>query len=75
MDNPDALFTVGMLREKINHLPNDMIIGHRIHDGSDVEIHGVEAEVQEYKAPWPHWTPRPTSPLSKYEGQKILTIG
>jgi len=49
MDNPDGLLTVGMLREKIQDLPDDMIVATEIWDGSQLEIHGPEAEVREYR--------------------------
>ena len=49
MDNPDGLFTVGILREKIKGLPDEMIVATEIWDGSQLEIHGVEAKVEEYK--------------------------
>ena len=42
--NQDYL-TIGKLREIIKDLPDDIIVGYDIWDGSAVEINGAEAEV------------------------------
>ena len=42
--NQDYL-TIGGLREIIKDLPDDMIVGYEMWDGSAVEINGADAEV------------------------------
>jgi len=42
--NRDYL-TIGRLREIIKDLPDDMIVGYEMWDGSAVEINGADAEV------------------------------
>lgn len=42
--NQDYL-TIGRLREIIKDLPDDMIVGYEMWDGSAVEINGADAEV------------------------------
>ena len=64
MDNPNAVFTLRMLKEKIKDLPDDLLVGAEIFEGCAVEIHGVDVEIREYD-PWYE---------SKYSGRKVLVI-